>query len=70
VTGSPAAGTAGNGWTEWFMSWPQWLHGSATGEAVVAGPAGSSLQSGTALAAMTGSAPLYQPRGGNAGANN
>jgi lipoprotein-anchoring transpeptidase ErfK/SrfK len=69
VTGSPRPGTPGNGWTEWFLSWQQWLGGSATGEAVVAGPTGSSLVSPTSLSATTGGAPLYQPRDGNANAN-
>ena len=69
VTGSPAAGTPGNGWTEWFLSWSQWLSGSATGDAVVAGPTGSSLVSPASLPAATGSAPLYQPSSGNANAN-
>jgi lipoprotein-anchoring transpeptidase ErfK/SrfK len=66
VTGSPRAGTPGNGWTQWFISWSQWLRGSATGDAVVAGPTGSSLVSPAALPATTGGAPLYQPRSGNA----
>ena len=69
VIGSPAAGTSGNGWTEWFMSWQQWLGGSATGDAVVAGPTGSSLVSQASLPATAGGAPLYQPRVGNANAN-
>jgi lipoprotein-anchoring transpeptidase ErfK/SrfK len=69
VTGSPAAGTSGNGWTEWFMSWPEWLRGSATGEAVVAGPAGSSLVSAASLSATAGGAPLYEPSAENAKAN-
>jgi lipoprotein-anchoring transpeptidase ErfK/SrfK len=69
VTGSPAPGRPGNGWTEWFMSWSQWLRGSATGEAVVAGPAGSSLVSPASLTAATAGAPLYQPRVGNAHAS-
>jgi hypothetical protein len=69
VTGSPAAGTPGNGWTEWFLSWPQWLGGSATGEAVEAGPTGSSLVSPASLSATTASAPLYQPNSGNANRN-
>jgi lipoprotein-anchoring transpeptidase ErfK/SrfK len=69
VTGSPRAGTPGNGWTEWFISWRQWLRGSATGDAVVAGPTGSSLVSPASLSAATGGAPLYQPRVGNANAN-
>jgi lipoprotein-anchoring transpeptidase ErfK/SrfK len=66
VTGSPAAGTPGNGWTQWFMTWSQWLKGSATGDAVVAGPTGSSLASPASLPATTGGAPLYQPSSGNA----
>jgi len=69
VMGSPAAGTTGNGWTQWFLSWQQWLRGSATGDAVVAGPAGSSLVSAASLPATAGSAPLSQPRAGNAHAN-
>jgi lipoprotein-anchoring transpeptidase ErfK/SrfK len=69
VTGSPRAGTPGNGWTEWFISWWQWLRGSATGDAVVAGPTGSSLVSPASLPATAGGAPLYQPRAGNANAN-
>jgi lipoprotein-anchoring transpeptidase ErfK/SrfK len=69
VIGSPRAGTPGNGWTEWFMSWPQWLRGSATGEAVVAGPTGSSFVSPASLTATTGSSPLYQPNPGNSNRN-
>jgi lipoprotein-anchoring transpeptidase ErfK/SrfK len=69
VTGSPAAGTPGNGWTQWFLSWSQWLHGSATGDAVVAGPTGSSFVSPSSAPAPTGEAPLYQPAAGNANAN-
>jgi lipoprotein-anchoring transpeptidase ErfK/SrfK len=69
VIGSPRAGTPGNGWTEWFVSWPRWLRGSATGDAVVAGPAGSSLVSPASLPPAVGGAPLYQPRAHNANAN-
>jgi lipoprotein-anchoring transpeptidase ErfK/SrfK len=69
VTGSPVAGTPGNGWTEWFTPWSQWLRGSATGDAVVAGPTGSSLVSPASLPATTGSGPLDQPPSGNANAN-
>ncbi len=29
ITGSPRAGEWDNGWTMWFLSWQQWLHGSA-----------------------------------------
>jgi lipoprotein-anchoring transpeptidase ErfK/SrfK len=69
ITGSPLAGTPGDGWTEWFIPWPQWLSGSATGDAVVAGPTGSSLVSPASLPAPTGAAPLYQPLPGNANSN-
>ncbi len=43
VTGSPASGAWDDGWTDWFLSWPQVLSRSATHDAVVAGPAGSSF---------------------------
>ena len=66
ITGSPRAGTPGNGWTQWFLSWSQWLRGSAAGEAVVAGPTGSSFVSPASLSATTASAPLYRPNPGNA----
>ncbi len=69
VTGSPRAGTPGNGWTEWFIPWSQWLRGSATGDAVVAGPDGSSFVSPASLPGTAGGAPLYQPRAGNANPN-
>lgn len=69
VTGSPRAGIPGNGWTEWFLSWPEWLKGSATGDAVVAGPGGSSFVSPASLAAATTGGPMYQPSAGNARAN-
>jgi lipoprotein-anchoring transpeptidase ErfK/SrfK len=69
VIGSPRAGTPGNGWTEWFVSWQRWLRGSATGDAVVAGPTGSSLVSPASLPPAVGGAPLYQPRAHNANAN-
>jgi len=69
ITGSPVAGTPGNGWTEWFIPWSQWLRGSATGDAVVAGPTGSSLVSPAALPTAAGDAPLYQPISGNSNSN-
>ncbi len=43
VTGSPAGGTWDNGWTEWFLTWPQLLAGSALHAAVQTGPAGSTF---------------------------
>ena len=41
VTGSPRAGEWGNGWTMWFLSWKQWVRGSALHAVVHAGPRGS-----------------------------
>ncbi len=41
VVGSPRAGTWDNGWTMWFLSWKQWLRGSAQDAAVKVGPHGS-----------------------------
>jgi lipoprotein-anchoring transpeptidase ErfK/SrfK len=43
VTGSPRPPTWDNGWTEWFLSWHKYLSGSALGDAVVAGPHGSTF---------------------------
>jgi lipoprotein-anchoring transpeptidase ErfK/SrfK len=58
ITGSPKAGNWDNGWTEWFLSWPQYLAGSATHLAVEAGPSGSSFVSPAQLAASTASSPV------------
>jgi len=41
IVGSPRVGVWDNGWTMWFLSWRQWLRGSALHEAVRAGPRGS-----------------------------
>jgi lipoprotein-anchoring transpeptidase ErfK/SrfK len=43
ITGSPRPGTWDNGWTEWFLSWPKYVNGSALDEAVAAGPSGSTF---------------------------
>ena len=43
VTGSPVAGTWDDGYTEGFLTWKQLLRGSATHEAVEAGPTGSTF---------------------------
>ncbi len=43
VSGSPVHGAWDDGWTDWFLSWPQALDRSATHDAVVAGPGGSSF---------------------------
>jgi lipoprotein-anchoring transpeptidase ErfK/SrfK len=55
IVGSPRAGTWDNGWTMWFLSWKQWLRGSALHKAVQAGPNGSTF--------VTPSASLQPPRG-------
>jgi lipoprotein-anchoring transpeptidase ErfK/SrfK len=58
IVGSPRGGTWDNGWTEWFLSWPQYLQGSALHEAVEAGPGGSTFVNPSTLPASTASAPL------------
>jgi lipoprotein-anchoring transpeptidase ErfK/SrfK len=72
VTASTAAGKWGDGWTQWFWSWSQYLKGSATGKAVRAGPQGSTFVSPSSLPSSTASAPLGTSASGNyyAGAAN
>jgi lipoprotein-anchoring transpeptidase ErfK/SrfK len=65
IVGSPKGGTWDNGWTEWFLSWPQYLHGSALGLAVQAGPGGSTFVNPATLPASTASAPLETSPSGN-----
>jgi lipoprotein-anchoring transpeptidase ErfK/SrfK len=65
ITGSTKAGDWDNGWTEWFLSWSQYLKGSATGMAVEAGPQGSTFVSPSALPADQGSVPLSASPAGN-----
>ncbi len=43
ITGSPAAGQWGDGYTEWFYTWQQVLRHSATHLAVQVGPTGSTF---------------------------
>ena len=64
ISGSPRSGEWDNGWTEWFLSWPQYLKGSATGEAVVAGATGSQFVDPATLPADTAKAPLQTVRAG------
>jgi lipoprotein-anchoring transpeptidase ErfK/SrfK len=66
ITGSPRAGQWGNGWTEWFLTWKQYLKGSALHQAVVAGPAGSRFVNPATLPADTAKAPLGTSAPGNA----
>ena len=57
VTNSTAAGKWGDGWTQWFLTWAQYLHGSALGQAVMAGPQGGAFVSPSSLPASTATAP-------------
>jgi lipoprotein-anchoring transpeptidase ErfK/SrfK len=61
ITGSPRAGTWGNGWTMWFLSWKRWLRGSALHEAVQAGPRGSTFVRPSSPPATTTNAPFGAP---------
>jgi lipoprotein-anchoring transpeptidase ErfK/SrfK len=68
IMGSPKAGTWDNGWTEWFLSWPQYLQGSALHEAVQAGPGGSTFVNPSTLPASTATAPLQTAPANNSAA--
>ena len=65
IKNSPRAGVWNNGWTEWFLTWPQYLKGSATGQAVLAGPSGSQFVDPATLPADTATAPLQTAGPGN-----
>jgi lipoprotein-anchoring transpeptidase ErfK/SrfK len=65
VTGSPRAGVWDNGWTMWFLPWSRYLRGSALGEAVEAGPGGSTFVSPSLVPASTATVPLGAPDPGN-----
>jgi hypothetical protein len=65
ITSSQKAGNWDNGWTEWFLSWSQYLAGSATHLAVEAGPDGSSFVSPASLPADSASSPLGTSAPGN-----
>jgi lipoprotein-anchoring transpeptidase ErfK/SrfK len=66
ITGSPRPGIWDNGWTQWFLTWPQYLRGSALHEAVAAGPNGSTFVDPATLAASAATAPLQKSMRGNA----
>jgi lipoprotein-anchoring transpeptidase ErfK/SrfK len=59
VTGSPVAGRWDDGYTEWFLTWKQLLRGSATHEAVQAGPTGSTFVSPDTLPATASTSRLH-----------
>jgi len=69
VVNSPKAGRWDNGWTEWFLSWQQFLQGSALHQAVEAGPSGSTFVDPATLPASTASAPLGTSPADNAAAH-
>jgi lipoprotein-anchoring transpeptidase ErfK/SrfK len=58
ITNSPKAGTMDNGWTYWFLTWNQLVAGSATHQAVQAGPSGSTFVNPSTLAPIHVTAPL------------
>ena len=66
ITGSPLAGTAGDGWTQWFDSWQTMLGNSATHMAVQAGPTGSAFVNPTSVEASNAAAPTGLPAADNA----
>ena len=65
ITNSPKGGNWDDGWTEWFLSWSQYLKGSATHMAVEAGPDGSTFVSASSLPADNASVPLGTSPAGN-----
>jgi hypothetical protein len=66
ITGSPRAGTWGDGWTVWFLTWPELLEGSAMHRAVRAGPNGSTFVERSALRPSHAKPPIGTSRPGNA----
>jgi lipoprotein-anchoring transpeptidase ErfK/SrfK len=65
VTNSTAAGKWDDGWTEWFLPWSEYLKGSALGQAVTAGPQGSTFVAPSSLPPDTATAPLGTSAIGN-----
>jgi lipoprotein-anchoring transpeptidase ErfK/SrfK len=65
IESSPKAGNWDDGWTEWFLSWSQYLVGSATHMAVEAGPHGSTLVRPSAVSADSATTPVGTSAAGN-----
>jgi hypothetical protein len=65
IIGSPRGGAWDNGWTQWFLSWPEYLKGSALHQAVMAGPSGSTFVDPSTLTNSTASSPLGTSKPGN-----
>ncbi|HSZ40242.1 MAG TPA: Ig-like domain-containing protein [Trebonia sp.] len=66
IQGSPRAGVWDNGWTEWFLTWPQLVAGSALHEAVSAGPHGSTFVNPSTLPPDSAKSPLQTSPTNNA----
>ena len=69
VVRSPKAGIWDNGWTEWFLTWPDYLKGSALHEAVLAGPGGSTFVKASSVPVSGATAPLQTAPAGNSAAS-
>lgn len=65
ITSSPKAGNWDDGWTDWFLSWDEYLKGSATNMAVQADSNGSKFVDPSTLPADTATAPLGTSAAGN-----
>ena len=68
IQNSPRGGVWDNGWTEWFLTWQQYLKGSALHEAVQAGQDGSTFVNPATLPPDTAKAPLETSLANNAAA--
>ncbi|MFI5065851.1 MAG: Ig-like domain-containing protein [Streptosporangiales bacterium] len=68
IINSPSAGQWGDGFTVWFLSWQQLLKGSALGEAVQAGPSGSTFVSPSSVTQAPLTGVLTGPTPGNSAA--
>jgi lipoprotein-anchoring transpeptidase ErfK/SrfK len=68
IENSPRGGVWDNGWTQWFLTWQQYLKGSALHEAVKAGPGGSTFVNPATLPPDTAKAPLQTSPANNAAA--
>ncbi|HEX9123851.1 MAG TPA: Ig-like domain-containing protein [Actinomycetota bacterium] len=66
IDGSPRAGTWGNGWTVWFLSWSDLLEGSVLHRAVRAGPNGSRFVPRSSLPPSHAKPPLGTSKRDNA----
>jgi len=68
ITGSPKPGRWGDGWTVWFLTWHDLLAGSATHDAVRAGPGGSSFVAPGTVRRSHAKSPLKTSHPGNSNA--